>query len=401
MNSDLQSKRTIAVVTGARSDYGVLVPLLRAIKEDPHTELQVWATGMHFLHQFGSSIEEIVVDRFCIREKIDMLLASDTPEGIAKSIGLGVLGFAQAYARNRPDIVVGLGDRFELFAAVQAALPFKIPVAHISGGETTQGAMDESIRHSITKLSHLHFVATECYAERVIQMGEEPWRVHVSGEPGLDEFTTMKFLSKSELEKRIGMALTQKPLLCTFHPVTLEHEATGRYIEELLAALSSSGHPVVFTYPNADTAGRIIIEAIEKYAGANSNARVIRNLGRVAYCSLMKESLAMVGNSSSGLIEAANFELPVVNIGIRQQGRLSGRNVISCDCEEKAISRAILRACSDEFRSGIRGIQNIYGDGHASGRILQVLRDTPLDQKLIVKRFYDLSFDHGKSTGAP
>jgi UDP-hydrolysing UDP-N-acetyl-D-glucosamine 2-epimerase len=346
---------------------------------------------MHFARQFGSSIDEIASDGFCIAERIDMLLASDTPEAVAKSIGLGVLGFAQAFARNRPDILVGLGDRFELFAAVQAALPFNIPVAHISGGETTEGAIDESIRHAITKLSHLHFVAAEPYARRVVQMGEEPWRVHVTGDPGLDNFATMNFLGKPELQERIGMSLSPKPLLITFHPITLERNSNGKHINELLAALKRAAHPAVFTYPNADAGSGVIIEAIESYVDSNPNARVVRNLGRLAYCSLMKQAIAMVGNSSSGLVEAASFELPVVNIGTRQRGRLSGANVINCECESEAISDAIHLAASEKFRLSVRGIRNLYGDGHASERILEVLRNIPLDQKLIMKRFHDFA----------
>jgi UDP-hydrolysing UDP-N-acetyl-D-glucosamine 2-epimerase len=320
-----------------------------------------------------------------------MLLASDTPEAVTKSIGLGVLGFAQAYARNRPDILVGLGDRFELFAAVQAALPFNIPVAHISGGETTEGAIDESIRHAITKLSHLHFVAAEPYARRVVQMGEEPWRVHTTGDPGLDNFATMEFLGKAELEASIGMLLSPKPLLVTFHPTTLEHNSTGRHINELLVALKRTGHPAIFTYPNADTGSGAIIEAIESYVDANPNARVVRNLGRLAYCSLMKQAIAMVGNSSSGLVEAASFELPVVNIGRRQRGRLSGANVISCESEAETIAPTIKTVVSEEFRLIIRGIYNIYGDGYASERILKVLRNVPLYQKLSMKLFHDFA----------
>jgi UDP-hydrolysing UDP-N-acetyl-D-glucosamine 2-epimerase len=382
--------RTVAVITGARSDYGLMVPLLRAIERDPILALGLWVTGMHFSRQFGSSIEEIATDGFCIAEKIDMLLASDTPEAVAKSLGVGLLGFGQAYARNRPDILVGLGDRFEVLAAVLAALPFNIPVLHICGGETTEGAMDESIRHSITKLSHLHCVATEPYARRVIQMGEEPWRVHVTGEPGLDNIETMDVQPQAEVEKRIDMSLSPPPLLVTFHPVTLEYDQNGFYIKELLAALKEIGQPAVITYPNADAAGGVIIEEIEAYAISNSNVRVVRSLGRSSYCSLMRHAAAMVGNSSSGILEAASFELPVVNIGNRQKGRLAGGNVIHCDCRRGAIVDSIRKATSPSFRSSIRGIRNLYGDGHASERIVSLLKNTALDQKLIMKHFYDI-----------
>jgi UDP-hydrolysing UDP-N-acetyl-D-glucosamine 2-epimerase len=384
------TERTVAVVTGARSDYGLMVPLLRAIESDPILVLRLWVTGMHFSRQFGSSIEEILTDGFCIAEKIDMLLASDTPEGVSKSLGVGLLGFGQAYARNRPDLLVGLGDRFEVLAAVLAALPFNIPVVHLCGGETTEGAMDESIRHAITKLSHLHCVATEPYARRVIQMGEEPWRVHVTGDPGLDNIETMDVQPRSEVEKRIGMSLSPPPLLVTFHPVTLEYEQNGFYIKELLAALDEIGQPAVITYPNADTAGGVIIKEIEAYAVSNSNVRVVRTLGRSSYCSLMRHAAAMVGNSSSGILEAASFELPVVDIGNRQKGRLAGGNVIHCDYRRGAIVDSIRKATSAGFRSTIQGIRSLYGDGHASERIVRLLKTTTLDQKLIMKHFYDL-----------
>lgn len=388
MISDSRVKR-IAVVTVGRSDFGLLLPVLRLIQADPGLDLRLLVTGSHLVPTYGSTIDEIMASGLCIDEKIEMLLGSDSDESISKSMALGVLGFAQSYARHRPDILLGLGDRFELLAAVLAALPSKIPVAHISGGETTEGAIDDSIRHAITKLSHLHFVAAAPYAQRVIQMGEEPWRVHVTGEPGLDDLTSMDYVGKDELERRVGMSLTPDSLIVTFHPVTLESTEAADHIRELLAALTEVSRPIVFTYPNADAGSHEIIEAIEKYVSANSNARAVRNLGRRIYCSLLKQSAAMVGNSSSGIVEAASFELPVVNIGNRQKGRLAAPNVIHCPANRKAIRDAISKATSFDFRTSIRGIQNLYGDGHASERIVRIMKEVSLDQRLIVKRFHD------------
>lgn len=383
------AKRSVAVITGARSDYGPLVPLLRAIQCDQNLQLQVWVTGSHLSPIFGSTIDEIENDGFGVDERVDMLLSSDTPVGISKSMGVGVLGFAQAYERNRPDIVVGLGDRYELLTAVQAALPFNIPVAHISGGEVTEGVMDESIRHAVTKLSHLHFVATEPYARRVIRMGEEPWRVHVTGEPGLDNLASMIFLDIEALERRIGMPVDPRMLLVTFHPLTLSGGQTRDQIDELLAALDAVSAPVLFTYPNSDTDGTVIVDAVRRYVASHRNSRLVASLGRLAYCSLMRHVAAMVGNSSSGIIEAASFDLPVVNVGSRQEGRIHGPNVVNCEPVCGVIVEAIRKATMPQFRDLIRGVLNPYGDGHASERIVQVLKTVPLGRELIVKRFHD------------
>lgn len=388
-NEDART-RSVTVVTGGRSDYGLLYPLLRRIEAEPTLKLHLWATGAHFAREFGHTVDEILADGFSIAERIDMLMASDTPEAVSKSIGIGVLGFAQAYARCRPDILVGLGDRCELFAAVQAALPFNVPVAHISGGEVTEGVIDESIRHALTKLSHLHFVATEVYARRVIQMGEEPWRVHISGETGLDNIATMDFMAKEELERRIGMPLCPNLLLVTFHPVRRDPARGVCQVESLLAALDEISFPTLFTYPNADAGCAPIIEAIERYVATHPTSRSARNLGRRAYCSLMRYASAVVGNSSSGIVEAASFELAAVNIGDRQRGRLSAENVVDCDDEKRSIVEAILKATSPKFGESLRGMKNPYGDGHACERIVSVLKDIPLGRKLIVKRFHDI-----------
>ncbi|MDX9864930.1 MAG: UDP-N-acetylglucosamine 2-epimerase [Anaerolineaceae bacterium] len=383
--------RTIGVVTVGRSDFGIYRPVLEAIRAESTLELRLIVSGMHLSPHYGSTVEQIEAEGFIVDERVEMLLSSDSPEGIAKSMGLGTIGFAQSFAYSRPDLLLVLGDRFEMHAAALAALPFNIPVAHIHGGEVTEGAMDEALRHAITKLSHLHFTATEEYARRVIQLGEEPWRVIVSGAPGLDNLHGMSWLSAAELKERFGLRIDDAPLLVTFHPVTLEYTSAAYQIDELLHALQIRGSSVIFTLPNADTGNSVIRQKIAAFVAAHpDNAQAVESLGTQGYFSLMKLAEAMVGNSSSGIIEAASFALPVVNIGSRQGGRARGRNVIDVGYNHSEILDGIQRAVAPAMRQSLRGMQNPYGDGHAAGRIVFHLRDIPLDRKLIVKRFYDL-----------
>jgi UDP-N-acetylglucosamine 2-epimerase (non-hydrolysing)/GDP/UDP-N,N'-diacetylbacillosamine 2-epimerase (hydrolysing) len=382
--------RTIGVVTVGRSDYGVYLPVLRRIQAEPDLRLHLLAAGMHLSPRFGLTVQAIERDGFAIGEKIEMLVASDSPEGIAKSVGLGILGFAQAYGRFRPDLLLTLGDRFEMYSAVVAALPFKIPVAHVHGGEITRGAIDDSLRHSITKLSHLHFVATQEYARRVAQLGEEPWRITVSGAPSLDNLQTLKLLSSQEIEAAYGLRLDPPPLLATFHPVTLEYEQAGWQIGEFLSALEAAAIPVVFTMPNADTGGSIIRNRISEYVRAHPSARSVENLGTHAYFSLMAQAVAMAGNSSSGLIEAPSFGLPVVNIGARQAGRVRGANVIDVEHDRASILSGIKKAIQPTFRAGLRQMQNPYGSGNAAEIIVEGLKTATLDDRLIIKKFCDV-----------
>lgn len=381
--------RTIGVVTVARSDYGIYLPVLRRIQADPDLRLHLIVAGTHLSPDFGLTVREIERDGFPIGDRVEMLLASDTPEGIAKSTGLGVIGFAQSYARYRPDILLVLGDRFEMHAAVVAALPFKIPVAHIHGGELTLGAIDDALRHSITKMSHLHFVATEDYARRVVQMGEEPWRVVVSGSPSLDTLLSTHLLSRKELERRYKLDLAQPFLLVTYHPVTLEFEQLEMQVSELLAALEEVDMGVVFTYPNADTRSRTVIQMIREFAATHPRAQVVVNLGTPGYTSVMQFAAAMVGNSSSGIIEAASFKLPVVNVGTRQQGRTRAKNVIDVGYGRAEIVAGIRKALSPEFHASLADLVNPYGDGHAAERIVQRLKEVELDDRLLIKRFYE------------
>lgn len=382
--------RTIGVVTGGRADYGIYRPLLRAIQKDPGLKLCVIATGMHLSPEFGLTAGAIEDDGFNVDERVESLLSSDTPEGIAKSMGLGTVGFAQLFGHRLPDILVVLGDRFEMHAAAVAALPFKIPIAHIHGGEITEGAIDDALRHSMTKLSHLHFVAAKTYADRLIQMGEEPWRVTVAGALSLDNIQSMRLLGRDELEDKLGMSLENAPLMITFHPVTLEYEKTEWQVSQLLHALESVNGPVVFSIPNADTNGRIIVERFRAFVKDRPNACLVENLGTDAYFSLMKIAAAMAGNSSSGIIEAASFQLPVVNIGNRQSGRIRARNVIDTGYHSEEILTGIQKALSAEFRLELAGLANPYGNDHAAEKILGVLRDVELGEKLIRKRFSEV-----------
>jgi UDP-hydrolysing UDP-N-acetyl-D-glucosamine 2-epimerase len=387
--------RTIAVVTGSRADYGIYRPVLRAIDEAPDLRLRVMACGMHLARSFGHTVDQIEADGFPIGDRVTTLMASDTPEGIAKSTAWGIAGFAQSFAAQisagcPPDLLVVLGDRYEMFAAAAAALPFAIPIAHLHGGERTEGAIDEALRHAITKMSHLHFVATDEYCRRVIQMGEQPERVFTVGAPGLDAIGAERQLGRDELERRIGLRLDRAPLLVTFHPVTLQYGETLDQVDELLAALEPVEQPIVFTHPNADTSAFSVVEAVRSFANRHANACLVADLGTEAYASLMGIAAAMVGNSSSGIIEAASFQLPVVNVGDRQRGRLRGANVIDAAPRRDAITEAMGRALSPAFRASLGDLVNPYGDGHAAPRIVEILRRTPLDRTLIEKRFYDL-----------
>ena len=382
--------RTISVVTVGRSDWGLYLPILEAIRSAPDLQLHLIASGAQLVASHGRTDETIAADGFTIHDRVQMLLASDSPAAIAASMGLGTIGFAQVYERVRPDLLLVLGDRFEMHAAALAAVPLRIPIAHVHGGEVTAGAIDDALRHAITKYSHLHFASTSCHARRIVQLGEEPWRVTVSGAPGLDQLRRLRLLSAEELSAKLGISLDVPPLLVTQHPVTLQSEQAARQADALLEALSSQSRPIIITRPNADTRNTDILERLERFAAARSHVRLVSNLGTLGYFSLMKCAAAMAGNSSSGIIEAASFQLPVVNIGLRQHGRPRSGNVIDCGDSAAEIRTALDRALSAEFREHCRGVQNIYGDGHAAGRIVQVLRTTELNERLLIKSFHDL-----------
>lgn len=380
--------RTIGLVTVGRSDWGIYAPVLAALRAIDGVRVVLYVSGAHCSPEFDNDAAAIVAQCPELVERVEMLLSTDTPEGVAKSMGLGVLGFSQVFGRARPDLLLVLGDRFEMFAAALAALPFNMPVAHIHGGELTLGAMDDSLRHGLTKLSHLHFVATPEYGRRVEQLGEESWRVTVSGAPALDAARDFVAMDPAAMRRHFGVEVSPPPLLATYHPVTRAVESAGH--AAFLNALQASGLPVVATLPNADPGGRELRQALLACCAHRPDWTAVESFGQRGYFSMMRYAAAMVGNSSSGIIEAASFGLPVVNIGARQEGRLRAANVIDVPEDAGAILEAIGRAVSPAFREGISDLVNPYGDGLAGRRIAAILASTPLGTALLRKRFHDM-----------
>ncbi|MGH7446113.1 MAG: UDP-N-acetylglucosamine 2-epimerase, partial [Longimicrobiales bacterium] len=355
----------------------------------PDMALLLVVGGSHLAAQYGRTIDAIRADGVEIAATVDMTPATDSGVATAEAMGRGVTGFARAFADLAPDLAVVLGDRFEMLSAALAALPQRIPLAHIHGGELTEGALDDSIRHALTKLSHLHFVSTQEYARRVISLGEEPWRVVVSGAPALDNLRETPLMTREELDRAYGLRAGRSFLLMTYHPVTLEHERTAERVDAVCRAIARADLPVVVTYPNADMGSAAIIERIQAFAATRPDVRIATNLGTRGYFSMMAHAAAMVGNSSSGIIEAASFRLPVVNVGDRQQGRVRGANVLDCEPDEAAIDAAIGRALAPGFRESLRDLRNPYGDGNAADRIVSTLATIPFDGRLLRKRFHE------------
>ena len=385
-------KRKICIVTGARAEYGLFYPLLEKIRDDGRFELQIIATGMHLSAEFGLTYKEIEKDGFRINKKINILLYGDTEAGITKSIGLGITKFAGAISYLKPNIVILLGDRFETFAAAVAAFVARIPIAHIHGGELTEGAMDEAFRHSITKMSLLHFTSTEEYRMRVIQLGESPERVFNVGALGIDNIHNSKFLSKKELENNLNLKFDKKNILVTFHPVTLENNSAEFQFKQLLSALSGlEDVKSILTKANAETDGRIINRLIDNYM-KNNPGRVIAfaSLGRLRYLSTIQFVDAVAGNSSSGIIEVPSFGKPTVNIGDRQKGRIKAKSIIDCEPDKKNVTLAIKKALSKEFSEFCKTVDNPYGDGHAAERIFRILKKNLAKNLDIKKPFYDI-----------
>ena len=381
--------RKICVITGTRAEYGLLRWVMQGIKDDPELSLQVVATGMHLSPEFGLTYREIEHDGFQIDRKVEMLTSSDSPAGIAKSMGLGLIGFAEVLSQLQPDLILVLGDRFEIFAAAAAALVARIPIAHLHGGETTEGAFDESLRHSITKMSHLHFVAAEEYRRRVIQLGEQPDRVFLVGGLGVDCIKRVKLLDRTELEASLDFKLRQRNLLVTFHPVTLEKGTAASQMAELLAALAElEDTGLILTLPNADTEGRSLIRLVEQFVADHDNARVYASLGQRRYVSCIAQVDGVVGNSSSGLTEVPSFRKGTINIGDRQRGRMQAASVITCAPERAAIAAALNRLFSPGFRASLSEVINPYGEGGASEKVVQVIRTYPLGGTT-KKVFYD------------
>jgi GDP/UDP-N,N'-diacetylbacillosamine 2-epimerase (hydrolysing) len=383
-------KRKICIITGTRAEYGLLYWLMKEIESDKDLELQLIVTGMHLSPEFGLTYKEIEKE-FKIDKKIEMLLSSDTPVGISKSMGLAQISFAEAFNELAPDIVVILGDRYEVFSAASAAMVSRIPIAHIHGGEVTEGAFDESIRHSITKMAHLHFTATEEYRRRVIQLGEYPDRVFNVGAMGIENIKKLKLLNKEEFEKSINFKLNKKNILVTFHPVTLEKNSAGKQFKELLDAIDELENTnIIFTKANSDTEGRIINKMIDEYVFKNKNAIAFASLGQLRYLSAMKYVDAVVGNSSSGIIEAPSFKIGTINIGDRQKGRIKAKSVIECKPKKELILKAFKKLYSKEFQDKLKNIKNPYEQNRLpSKKIVEVLKNVNL-KNILKKSFYDL-----------
>lgn len=381
--------RQVAVITVGRSDYGLLRPVLREIAATKGLSLRLIVAGAHLERSQGLTVREILADGWKPAARVKVP-AADTPEGISRAMGAACAGFAAAYARLKPALIVVLGDRYEMHAAALAALPFTIPVAHLHGGELTHGAFDDSLRHSITKLSHLHLTANRVYARRVRQLGEEPRRVFMTGSPAIDNIRTTSLLSRSELEADLVLDLSRPTLLVTFHTTTLEWRDARRQTRELLAALPASGLQAVVTMPNADTGNADVRRLLRAFAAGRREVRLVESLGSRRYLSLMAHAAAMLGNSSSGLVEAPSFRLPAINVGTRQGGRLRAKNVIDCGYGRFEILRAIRKAVAPNFRMSLKGMSSPYGNGHASPRIARILLKTPL-QGLTDKRFSDIN----------
>jgi len=379
--------RKICVVTGTRAEYGLLTPLMKEIWNDPDLQLQIIATGMHLSPEFGMTVDAIEKE-FTVNKKVEILLSSDTSIGVAKSMGLAQISLAEAYAELSPDILLVLGDRFEILAAVSAALVSNLPIAHLSGGELTYGAIDDSIRHAITKMSHLHFTATEEYRERVIRMGEEPERVFNVGEAGLDNLKNLDLLSKEAFEKSIRFKLGEKNILVTYHPVTQEKDSTKQF-SNLLDALSQRPDiHVIFTKANADAGGRVINQMIDKYAEKRDNCVVFTSLGQLRYLSALQYVDAVVGNSSSGIVEAPSFHIGTINIGNRQEGRTQAESTINVPPTKEAILEALDTLYSEMFQKKLASVTNPYYQENVSFRIKEILKTCDLTN-ITKKKFYD------------
>jgi GDP/UDP-N,N'-diacetylbacillosamine 2-epimerase (hydrolysing) len=382
--------KKVCVVTGTRAEYGLLYWLMKEIEADKELELQLIATGMHLSPEFGLTYKEIEKE-FKIDKKIEMLLSSDTSVGISKSMGLAQISFAEAYEDLKPDVVIVLGDRYEILSAVSASMIARIPIVHLSGGETTESAFDEAIRHSITKMSHLHFTATEEYKNRVIQLGEHPSRVFNVGGMGIENIKRLKLLSYEEFEESINFRLNKKNILVTFHPVTLENSTAKEQFQELLDAIDELEETnIIFTKANSDTDGRVINQMIDEYVIKNSFKSIsFISLGQLRYLSALQYVDAIVGNSSSGLAEAPSFGIATINIGDRQKGRIKADSVIDCKPEKNAILDAFKKSNTQEFKNELKTVKNPYGDGCASQKIIEVLKTINL-ANILKKAFYDL-----------
>ena len=381
--------KTVAVVTSSRADYSHLYWPLRALEEHPDIDLKLIVFGAHLSPEFGLTIQEIEKDGFSIDGRIECLLSSDTDVGMAKTIGVATLSLADLLGAMRPDILLLIADRYEMLAPGSVALALRIPVAHIEGGEISEGAIDDAVRNALTKMSHIHFTSTERARARVIAMGEEAWRVHRAGAPSLDHLVKGKLFSREELEGRLGIAIQSGAMLVAYHPVTLLEDTTEE-ADALFAALAKVEGQILFCYPNSDAGSRSLIQRARSFLAERGNGDIFTNLDAVTYWSLLAQVELLLGNSSSGIMETASFALPTVNIGIRQKGRERAANVIDVDASVGSILAGVSKARSDEFRKALGGMTNPYGDGHAAERIVDVLATAPLGEKLLMKKAPEL-----------
>ena len=378
-------KKTIAVVTTSRADYSHLYWPLKELHAHPDIDLRLIVLASHLSPEFGNTVRAIEADGLPIAARLECLLSSDTDVGMAKSIGVAVLSLADTLGAMRPDVLLLIADRYEMLAPAAVALALRIPIAHIEGGELSEGAIDDAVRNALTKMSHVHFTSTHAARERVISMSEEPWRVHRAGAPSLDHLRKSTLPTKSDLEERLGIKVDQPTIVIAYHPVTLLEDTTSE-ADALFSALAAQAEHLIFCYPNADAGSRFLITRIQHFLQERGTGRLFTNLPAVEYWSLLKHASLMVGNSSSGIMETASFALPTVNIGLRQKGRERARNVIDARAEMQSILDAICKAQSPEFLESLRGMQNPYGEGTASERIVEVLLGLPARDKLLMKQ---------------
>ena len=378
-------KRTIAVVTTSRADYGHLYWPLRDLSHHEQVDLRIVVLGSHLSPEFGYTVREIERDGFTVSARIECLLSSDSDVGMAKTIGLATLSLADLLGDMRPDLLLLIADRYELLAPAAVALALRIPIAHIEGGEVSEGAIDDAVRNALTKMSHIHFTSTHAARQRVIDMGEEEWRVHRAGAPSLDHLRRQTLFTREELESRLGIDLRQPTILVAYHPVTINRDTTEE-ADALFGALAALPDQMLFCYPNADAGSRALIERTRSFVARRKQGRVFTNLDALTYWSLLRQVDIFLGNSSSGIMETASFALPTVNVGLRQQGRERASNVLDAAPDVDSILASIVTARNQEFRDSLIGMSNPYGEGFASEKIVQVLTTVPLSQELLMKR---------------
>jgi len=393
-------RRKITVITTSRADYGHLYWPLKDLSEHENIELKIIALGSHLSPEFGNTFQDIVNDGFTIDSRIECLLSSDTDVGMAKTIGMATLSLADVLSQMRPDLLLLIADRYEMLAPASVALALRIPIAHIEGGEISEGAIDDAVRNALTKMSHIHFTSTHAARERVIAMGEEEWRVHRAGAPSLDHLRRRTLLSREQVEERLALSLRRPPILVVYHPMTIARD-TLQEADSLFAALESLPDQMLFCYPNADAGSRALIDRTKSFIQRRGHGKIFTNLDSVTYLSLLRQVDMLVGNSSSGIMESASFALPTVNVGLRQQGRERARNVLDADAHSGAILESVMRARTAEFRDSLRSMVNPYGEGHAAETIVRVLTTVPLSQELLMKRRPDISMQATLSGRSP